>query len=344
MDLNTLWFILIAVLYIGFFVLEGFDFGVGILLPFLSRDKDPQRVDRKRRVMINTIGPHWDGNEVWLLTAGGATFAAFPNWYATLFSGFYLPLFLLLLALIVRGVAFEFRSKDDNPKWRAAWDWAIFIGSLVPAILLGVAFANLVRGVPIDANMNYVGGFFNLLNPYALLAGVSSLLIFTLHGAIFLSLKTSGEVERKARAAAERLWVFTVIALLALLIATYFATDMLKRLGVSPGIVPVIGMAAILLVGYFVRKKMQGWAFAMTSIGIAIALVTLFMILFPRVMVSSLNPEWSLTIYNAASTPYTLRTMTIIALVFVPIVLAYQGWSYWVFRKRIKTDSESLIF
>ncbi|NLG71572.1 MAG: cytochrome d ubiquinol oxidase subunit II [Chloroflexi bacterium] len=344
MDLNTLWFILIAVLYIGFFVLEGFDFGVGILLPFLSRDKDPQRVDRKRRVMINTIGPHWDGNEVWLLTAGGATFAAFPNWYATLFSGFYLPLFLLLLALIVRGVAFEFRSKDDNPKWRAAWDWAIFIGSLVPAILLGVAFANLVRGVPIDANMNYVGGFFNLLNPYALLAGVSSLLIFTLHGAIFLSLKTSGEVERKARAAAERLWVFTVIALLALLIATYFATDMLKRLGVSPGIVPVIGMAAILLVGYFVRKKMQGWAFAMTSIGIAIALVTLFMILFPRVMVSSLNPEWSLTIYNAASTPYTLRTMTIIALVFVPIVLAYQGWSYWVFRKRIKTDSESLIY
>jgi len=344
MDLNTLWFILIAVLYIGFFVLEGFDFGVGILLPFLSRDKDPQRVDRKRRVMINTIGPHWDGNEVWLLTAGGATFAAFPNWYATLFSGFYLPLFLLLLALIVRGVAFEFRSKDDNPKWRAAWDWAIFIGSLVPAILLGVAFANLVRGVPIDANMNYVGGFFNLLNPYALLAGVSSLLIFTLHGAIFLSLKTSGEVERKARAAAERLWVFTVIALLALLIATYFATDMLKRLGVSPGIVPVIGMAAILLVGYFVRKKMQGWAFAMTRIGIAIALVTLFMILFPRVMVSSLNPEWSLTIYNAASTPYTLRTMTIIALVFVPIVLAYQGWSYWVFRKRIKTDSESLIY
>lgn len=344
MDLNTLWFILIAVLYIGFFVLEGFDFGVGILLPFLSRDKDPQRVDRKRRVMINTIGPHWDGNEVWLLTAGGATFAAFPNWYATLFSGFYLPLFLLLLALIVRGVAFEFRSKDDNPKWRAAWDWAIFIGSLVPAILLGVAFANLVRGVPIDANMNYVGGFFNLLNPYALLAGVSSLLIFTLHGAIFLSLKTSGEVERKARAAAERLWVFTVIALLALLIATYFATDMLERLGVSPGIVPVIGMAAILLVGYFVRKKMQGWAFAMTSIGIAIALVTLFMILFPRVMVSSLNPEWSLTIYNAASTPYTLRTMTIIALVFVPIVLAYQGWSYWVFRKRIKTDSESLIY
>src|SRR5512139_1632249 len=187
MDLNTLWFILIAVLYIGFFVLEGFDFGVGILLPFLSWDKDPQTVDGKRRLLINSIGPHWDGNEVWLLTAGGATFAAFPQWYATMFSGFYLALFLLLLALIGRGVAFEYRSKDANPRWRSLWDWAAFLGSAVPALLLGVTFGNLVRGVPIDAQMNYVGGFFNLLNPYALLAGVATLLSFTLHGAVFLS-------------------------------------------------------------------------------------------------------------------------------------------------------------
>lgn len=194
MTLNTLWFILIAVLYTGFFVLEGFDFGVGILLPFLSKDKDPEKVDRKRRVMINTIGPHWDGNEVWLLTAGGATFAAFPHWYATLFSGFYLALFLLLVALIARGVAFEFRSKDENPRWRKLWDWCLFLGSLVPSLLLGVAFANLVRGVPIDAEMNYVGGFFNLLNPYALLAGITMVVSFTLYGAIFISMKTEGEL------------------------------------------------------------------------------------------------------------------------------------------------------
>src|SRR5512141_1185399 len=211
MDLNTLWFILIAVLWIGYFALEGFDMGVGILLPFIGK------TDLKRRVMINTIGPHWDGNEVWLLTAGGATFAAFPNWYATLFSGFYLALFLLLLALIVRGVAFEFRSKDENRRWRALWDGCIFAGSLVPALLIGVAFGNLVRGVPIDAQMNYVGGFFNLLNPYALLAGLATLSSFTLYGAIFLALKTDGELRQRAQKAAGRLWPVVVVVLLLLL-------------------------------------------------------------------------------------------------------------------------------
>lgn len=344
MDLNIVWFILIAVLYTGFFLLEGFDFGVGILMPFLSRDKDPDKVDLKRRVIINTIGPHWDGNEVWLLTAGGATFAAFPNWYATLFSGFYLPFLLLLLALIVRGVAFEFRSKDENPRWRALWDGCIFVGSAVPALLLGVAFANLVRGVPIDPDMNYVGGFFNLLNPYALLAGVATLLAFTLYGAIFLSLKTTGELVEQARAVALRLWLPVVLVMAGLWFATYFATDMLAHLGVNPGIIPLAGMAAWLLVGYFVRKKMEGWAFAMAAVGIAFALVTLFMILFPRVMVSSLNPAWSLTIYNAASSPYTLTVMTVVAVIFVPIVLAYQGWTYWVFRKRITNQPEALTY
>lgn len=344
MDLNTLWFILIAVLYIGFFVLEGFDFGVGILLPFLGKYKDAEAQDTKRRAIINTIGPHWDGNEVWLLTAGGATFAAFPHWYATLFSGFYLALFLLLLALIVRGVAFEFRSKDENPRWRALWDWCIFIGSAVPALLLGVAFGNIVRGVPIDASMNYVGGFFNLLNPYALLAGVASLVTFTLHGAIFLTLKTSGELADKARQAALRLWPVVVVVLAALLGATYLVTDMLERLGVSPGIIPLTGMFATLLSGYFIRKKLDGWAFGMTALSITFALFTFFRILFPRVMVSSLNPEWSLTIYNASSTPYTLQVMTVIALIFVPIVLIYQGWSYYVFRKRIETKAETLVY
>ena len=344
MDLNTVWFLLIAVLYIGFFLLEGFDFGVGILLPFLSRDKSPASVDRKRRTIINTIGPHWDGNEVWLLTAGGATFAAFPHWYATLFSGFYLALFLLLLALIVRGVAFEFRSKEDNPRWRNLWDWAIFVGSAVPALLLGVAFGNLVHGVPIDANMNYTGGFFNLLNPYALLAGVAALLTFTLYGAVFLSLKTAGELMEKARRAAMRLWPVVVVVLAGLLAATYFATDILGRLGVNPGIIPVIGMAAILVAGYFIRQKRDGWAFIMTATSIAFTLITLFRILFPRVMISSTNPDWSLTIYNASSSPYTLKVMTIVAVIFVPVVLIYQGWSYWVFRKRIEGRPENLTY
>jgi cytochrome d ubiquinol oxidase subunit II len=339
MTLNTVWFVLIAVLYMGFFVLEGFDFGVGILLPFLSRDKDPQAVDRKRRVMINTIGPHWDANEVWLLTAGGATFAAFPQWYATFFSGFYLALFLLLLALIARGVAFEFRSKDENPRWRKLWDWCIFLGSALPALLLGVAFGNLVRGVPIDAEMNYVGGFFNLLNPYALLVGVSTLILFTLHGAVFISLKTEGELREKALSAARKLWVVTAVALLALLIATYFATDIRQKLGFDPGVVPIFGMAATLAAGYFIRKQREGWAFLMVALSIAFAIVTLFLILYPRVMISSLDPSYSLTIFNAASTPYTLRVMTIVAVIFVPIVIVYQAWSYWVFRKRLKSDT-----
>ena len=344
MDLNIFWFVVVAVLYIGFFLLEGFDFGVGILLPFLSRDKDPQAVDLKRRVLINTIGPHWDGNEVWLLTAGGATFAAFPNWYATFFSGFYLALFLLLLALIGRGVAFEFRSKDQHPKWRSLWDWLIFTGSLLPALLIGVAFANLVRGVPIDAEMNYVGGFFNLLNPFALLGGVASVVVCTLYGAIFLSLKTTGELVEKSRVAARRMWIVSVVALLALLVATYLQTDILTRLGVNPGLVPMAGLLTLLVAGFFIRRKMDGWAFGMTALTITFTLLTMFLILFPRVMVSSLNPAWSLTIYNAASTPYTLKVMTIVAVIFVPVVLVYQGWSYWVFRKRIGAKPQELTY
>ena len=339
MDLNTLWFVLIAVLYIGFFVLEGFDFGVGILIPFLSRDKNPKKQDLKRRVMINTIGPHWDGNEVWLLTAGGATFAAFPEWYATMFSGFYLALFLLLVVLIGRGVSFEFRSKEKDSKWRNVWDWVIFVGSLVPPLLLGVAFGNIVRGVPIDADMNYVGGFFNLLNPYSLMTGIAAVITFAFHGAIFLSLKTAGEIKDKAKAAAQRLWIFVVVALAALLIWTYFETDILSRLGVNPGIIPLVGIVSILLSGWFMRQDRDGWAFVTTAASIAISVITLFLILFPRVMVSSLDPAFSLTIYNASSSPYTLRVMTIIAVTFVPIVLAYQAWSYWVFRKRLTTES-----
>lgn len=339
MSLNSLWFIFIAVLYIGFFVLEGFDFGVGILLPFLSRDKDPQQVDLKRRLMINTIGPHWDGNEVWLLTAGGATFAAFPHWYATFFSGFYLPLFILLLALIARGVAFEFRGKDDAPRWRSLWDWSIFLGSLAPALLLGVAFGNLARGVPIDANMQYAGDFFNLLNPYALLAGVTAVVVFALYGAIFITLKTDGEIRQKAHALAGKLWIVSVIVMAALLVFTYFETDILEKLGVNPGVVPIVGMAAMLVAGYFIHKRMEGWSFILVAVGIVSTLATMFLILYPRVMISSLDPAYSLTITNASSSPYTLQVMTIVTLIFLPVVLVYQAWSYWVFRKRLTVES-----
>jgi cytochrome d ubiquinol oxidase subunit II len=289
-------------------------------------------------VIINTIGPVWDANEVWLITAGGAMFAAFPHWYATLFSGFYLALFLMLVTLIVRGVAFEFRSKDKNPTWRAVWDWMIFTGSLVPSVLWGVAFGNLVRGVPIDGQMHYVGDFWYLLNPYALAGGLAFLSAFTLHGAIFLSLKTRGPVMDRARAATARLWLPTVILVFLYVIAGYFATDMFTRLGVNPGVVPVGAGVALLLAGWFIRNKQDGWAFAMTGLTIAFSAITIAMGLYPRLMVSSLNPDWSLTIYNASSSPYTLEVMSIVALIFVPVVLLYQGWSYWVFRERVGGD------
>jgi len=336
MELSTLWFILIAVLYIGYFVLDGFDMGVGILLPFLGKD------ETRRRMLINSIGPHWDGNEVWLITAGGATFAAFPRWYASLFSGFYLALFLMLVALIVRGVAFEFRSKEDNPRWRAGWDWAIFFGSLIPALLWGVAFANFVRGVAIDANQNFVGSFFDLLNPYALVAGLASVAAFTLHGAIFLMLKTTEPVSSEARKMAWPIWIVASILGIIYAVFTYFATDILTRLGVNPGPIPIGAIIALLLSGYLIRIKQDGWAFGMTAVTILLTVTTIFLTLYPRVMVSSLKPEWSLTIQNTSSGPYTLQIMTIVALIFVPIVLVYQGWSYWVFRKRITQKPEDL--
>jgi cytochrome bd ubiquinol oxidase subunit II len=333
MDLNTLWFILIAVLYIGFFLLEGFDFGVGILLPFLGKD------DKTRRMMINTIGPHWDGNEVWLLTAGGATFAAFPNWYATMFSGFYTALFLLLFTLIIRGVAFEFRSKDLNTKWRKLWDGCIFVGSLVPPLLLGVAFANLLHGVPIDATMTYVGSFWTLLNPFALVIGLMAVALCTVHGAIFLSMKTDGALRAASEKAAWISWPIAVVLVIIAVIGTYLSTDIVVKLGVNPGAVPLTGAGAALVAGYFIRKRLMGWAFLMTGISIAFAVVTAFMILYPNVMISSIDPAYNLTVYNASSSPYTLRVMTIIALTLVPVVLIYQIWTYWVFRQRITDQS-----
>ncbi len=334
MDLNTLWFVLIGVLFTGFFFLEGFDYGVGTLLPFLGK------TDQERRMIINTIGPVWDGNEVWMITAGGAMFAAFPHWYATLFSGFYLALVVMLLALIVRGVAFEFRSKDENPRWRRTWDMAIFFGSAVPALLWGVAMTNIVRGVPIDQSMTYVGGFFNLLNPYALIGGLASLFVFTLHGACFLALKLGSGLEDRARALAMKMWWPAVIFLILFIAGAYVETDIYERLGINPGVVPLAAVAALLAAGPLLRQKHEGWAFVMTGIAIAFSTVTIFLTLFPRVMVSSIDDAFSLTIYNASSSPYTLTAMSIVAAFFVPIVLVYQAWSYWVFRKRITTETK----
>jgi cytochrome d ubiquinol oxidase subunit II len=327
MDLNALWFVLITVLFIGYFFLEGFDYGVGILLPFLGKD------DGERRVLINTIGPFWDGNEVWLLTAGGAIFAAFPHWYATLFSGFYLALFLMLLALIVRGVAFEFRSKDDRPFWRSLWDWLIFAGSLLPALLWGVAITNLIRGVPINEQMQYVGTFWHLLSPYTLTGGLVTLLLFTLHGALFLALKTRGELEERARRAAVRVGAVAVPALVLLVFLSYSQIGLAGRAGAA---VASWGAVVFLLAAYWLsRTGRYGLAFVSNGLAIVFSTVAFFSALFPRVMVSSLNPKWSLTIYNASSSPYTLKVMTIVALILVPVVLLYQGWTYWVFRHRV---------
>lgn len=334
MDLNSIWFVLVAVLFIGFFILEGFDYGVGMLLPWLGRD------DQERRVVINTIGPFWDGNEVWVLTAGGAIFAAFPEWYATLFSGFYLALFLMLCALIVRAVAFEYRSKVSDPRWRTTWDWVIFFGSTVPALLWGVALGNLLRGVPIDANKQFVGNFFDLLNPYALLVGLTTLSMFLLHGALFLNLKTTDELRERSLKLAQRIGPVATVLILAFIVATYTATDTFSRLGVNPGIIPVSALLTLLGAGWFVHTKQTGWAFIMTCLTIGLAVITIFMALFPRVMISSLDPNWSLTIYNASSSPYTLKIMSFVALIFVPLVLGYQAWTYWVFRQRVSTKSK----
>jgi cytochrome d ubiquinol oxidase subunit II len=337
-SLNTLWFVLIAVLWTGFFFLEGFDFGVGMLMPFLGKN------DEDRQLILNTIGPHWDGNEVWLLTAGGATFAAFPQWYATLFSGFYLAFFLLLLGLIIRGVAFEFRSKDYNPKWRRFWDWAIFTGSFLPALLLGVAFANLAKGLPIDGNMMFTGNLFTLLNPYGLLGGLTSLSVFLLHGVIFLSLKTNDEIKTRAEQAAIKLWLPAAVFVFLLAVATFFYTDFIKHLGIFPVVFPFGALVTILLSGWFVGRRQDGWAFIMTALNILLTLVTFFLILFPRVMISNIDPAFSLDIWNAASSPYTLRVMSIIAAIFIPIVLVYQGYTFWVFRKRLTRDQPNLFY
>ncbi|MFD4697596.1 cytochrome d ubiquinol oxidase subunit II [Streptomyces niveus] len=326
MELHDVWFVLIAVLWTGYFFLEGFDFGIGVLTKLLARNR------KERRVLINTIGPVWDGNEVWLLSAGGATFAAFPEWYATLFSGFYLPLLVILVCLIVRGVAFEYRAKRPEERWQRNWEHAIFWTSLLPAVLWGVAFGNIVRGVKIDAEMEYVGNVADLLNPYALLGGLVTLTLFTFHGAVFAALKTVGDIRMRARKQAFGLGLLTAVLAVGFLGWTQADSGDGASLG-------TLVVAVVALVGAIVatRAGREGWSFALSGLTIVAAVAMLFLTLFPNVMPSSLNPAWSLTVTNASSTPYTLKIMTWCAGIATPVVLLYQGWTYWVFRKRIGT-------
>ncbi|MFB7372516.1 cytochrome d ubiquinol oxidase subunit II [Streptomyces sp. NPDC056222] len=327
MELHNVWFVLIAVLWIGYFFLEGFDFGIGVLTKLLARGRS------EKRVLINTIGPVWDGNEVWLLTAGGATFAAFPEWYATLFSGFYLPLLIILVCLIVRGVAFEYRAKRPEENWQRNWEEAIFWTSLIPAVLWGVAFGNIVRGVKIDQDMEYVGTFGDLLNPYAILGGLVTLSLFTFHGAVFAALKTVGDIRARARALALKLGLGSAVLGLGFMIWTQVDKG-------DGGSLVAMVVAVVALVGAIgaIKVGREGWSFALSGITIAAAVAMLFLTLFPNVMPSSLNPEWSLTVTNASSSPYTLKIMTWCAAIATPLVLLYQSWTYWVFRKRIGTQ------
>jgi cytochrome d ubiquinol oxidase subunit II len=336
MTLNTLWFILVAVLFTGFFFLEGFDYGVGMLLPFMARN------DNERRVVINTIGPVWDGNEVWMITAGGALFASFPNVYATLFSGFYLALILMLVALILRGVAFEFRNKSESRVWHSLWDWSIFSGSLVPALLWGVTVGNLVRGFAIGQDMNYYGGLLPLLNPYAILGGLVFVSLFLMHGANFLTRKTSGIILERVQCMVFPSWIAATVVTVAFVVWTYFATDLLSGF---KGLLPaVLAAVSLLITGWLIRVNKTGWAFITGSLTIVLATVMVFAGLYPRILISSLDPAYNLTITNAASSPYTLKVMSIVAAVFVPVVLLYQSWTYWIFRKRVETTPDKLIY
>ncbi len=335
MQLNEIWFVIVAFLFVGYFVLDGFDFGVGMSLPFLSKD------ETDRRVIINTIGPVWDLNETWVIVAGAALFAAYPEWYASMFSGFYLALFLLLMSLIARGVAFEYRGKGDTQRWKRTFDWMIIIGSALPALLWGVAFANIVQGVPLDQDHIFrgydiplIGNLLVLLNPYGLLGGAVTLTLFFTHGLIFLTLKTDGELKERARVLA------TKVGAVATLFAAVFLMWTLVSYPTLPGLV-LSAVAAVSLIAALVLNVMgkEGIAFSSIVLTIITAVSSLFVALFPYVLPSTINEAYSLTIENASSSQYTLGVMTWVAVIMIPLVLAYQSWTYWVFRKRIRRES-----
>ena len=330
MDLENLWFVLIVVLWSGYFLLEGFDFGVGMLLPFLPRDDD------ERDAMFASIGPVWDGNEVWLVTAGGAMFAAFPAWYATMFSGLYIALLAVLFFLIIRVISFEWRTKSESPRWRRTWLWANAVGSFGVSLIWGVGLANLLYGMPINSSGDFTGSFWDLFNGYTLLAGLTVVTIFAFHGATYLTLRTRGDLLERAGHTSRRLsLVATALAAVFLVWTLAVAVDRNDK-DVFPPVVPAaIGIAALALAVVFVHRRSQIRAFAMTGLGTIAVVVTLFTSLFPRVIVSSTDFSNSLTVSSAASAHYTLAVMSVVALIFVPVILIYQGWTYHVFRARV---------
>jgi len=330
MDLAYLWFFIVGVLFVGYFVLDGFDFGVGMSLPFLGKD------DIGRRQIINTIGPVWDLNETWVIVAGACLFAAFPEWYATLFSGFYLPLLLILLALIARGVSFEYRHQRDSLRWKKGFDTMIVVGSALPALLWGVAVANIVQGVPLDAHHEFTGSLLTLLNPYGLLGGVTTLLLFFTHGVYFVALKTDGQVRTDARKLARTSGLLTIVVA-----AAFLGWTVVNAIGAQAPALPLVivcaVLAAVLLIASVLANATdrEGWAFGFGAGTVGFAVLTLWLALFPNVMPSTTDPAGTLTIENASSTDYTLTIMTWAAVVFLPLVLLYQGWTYWIFRKRV---------
>ncbi len=330
------WFILIGLLWAGYFFLEGFDFGVGMLMPFVAK------TDLERRALVNAIGPTWDGNEVWLIVAGGATFASFPLWYSTMFSSFYLAMFIILVALILRGVAFEYRGKGSSKRWKGNWDRIIFFGSLVPAFLWGVAFGDLIYGIPLNAAGTFTGNFFDLLQPYAIAAGVAMTLVFLLHGSLFLSLKLAGDLKDKVVAKVKIVAPFTTAFLFVFLGWTYLVARNDGHSGDVPGFIPVSALLIVASVSWLAREKLFGWAFIFTGAAIVAITATIFMTLYPDVIMSSTATRYSLSIVKAASQPYTLHVMTVVAIIFTPFVIAYQAWSYWIFRKRITLPTASV--
>jgi cytochrome d ubiquinol oxidase subunit II len=333
MDLQILWFVIIAVFWAGYFLLEGFDFGVGMLLPFLPRNESD------RRVMFETIGPVWDGNEVWLVVAGGATFAAFPAWYASMFSGYYIALLLVLVFLIIRVLSFEWRTKSTSSRWRTVWTWANTVGSFGASLIWGVGLSALLYGVPLDSNGDFTGTFWDLFHPYTVLAGLAVVALFAFHGATFLTLRTSGVLCERAFRAARLLSIPAAALAAGFLIWTVAVAVDRNDKDVFPPVLPAaIGIAAMAIAVVFVALRRSGLAFAMTALGTVAAVATLFTSLYARVMVSSPNFDNSLTVSNAASAHYTLAVLSVVALIVAPVVLLYQGWSYRVFWHRLGGD------
>ena len=324
MDLPVLWFAIVGVFFVGYFVLDGFDFGVGMSLPFLGKD------DTDRRVLINTIGPVWDLNETWVIVAGACLFAAFPEWYATMFSGFYLALLLILAALIARGVSFEYRHQNKHLEWKRRFDLMIIVGSAVPSFLWGVAFGNVVRGIPMDAGHNYTGTFFDLLNPFALLTGAATLLVFFTHGVVFVALKTEGEIRERAKRLATRAGIVTIVVG-----ATFLVSMAFVRATPASLVLSVVAALALVLAVLCNAWGQEGRAFTLMAVTIAAIVLAMFTAIFPDVMPASNDVANSLNVYNASSGSYTLSVMSWVALIFVPLVFAYQAWTYWIFRKRV---------